>query len=93
MSLRRCQKEVTHREYLTWEVWLDEEWDKPSRSDNYLMQIAMEVERVLSKNPNKIQMKSKLLKFVAPVVPNLNPEARLAQSKAVWSAVTGKKPS
>jgi len=88
-----CQQEVTHREYLIWEAWVELEWGRPSRSDNYLMQIVVEVARVLSKNPNNIKMKDKLLKFVAPVAPNSNPEARLAQSKAMWSALAGKKPS
>ena len=93
MPLRRCMREHTHREYLTWIAWLDEQWGKPSRSDNYLMQIAVEVQRVLSKSPNSIQLKHKLLRFVEPVLTTMAPEAQVAASKAKWFAVTGKHPS
>ena len=40
MPLRRCIAETSHREYLTWMVWLNEEWNNPNRTDHYLMQIA-----------------------------------------------------
>ena len=33
-----------------------EEWNKPDRSDHYAMQIAMEVRRVLHKNPANVQL-------------------------------------
>ena len=93
MPLRKCRQEHTHREYLTWIAWLDEQWNKPSKTDSYLMQIAMEVDRVLSNNPNSIQMKHKLLKFVEPVLSTMSPEQKLVASKAKWFAVTGKHPS
>ncbi len=45
----------TNRQYNVWMEWLRQQWNNPSRSDNYLMQIAVEVKRVLSKTPNKIK--------------------------------------
>ena len=56
MPLRRCMEEHTHREYLTWMVWLKEERQTPKLTDYYLMQLAAEVRRVLSKKPNSIKM-------------------------------------
>lgn len=54
MPLRKCMKKTSHREYLVWMAWLDRQWDRPSRTDNYLMQVAYqvayEVRRIFSTN-------------------------------------------
>jgi hypothetical protein len=34
---------LTHRQFLTWEAWLAEERDAPSRADTYVMQLTAEV--------------------------------------------------
>ena len=34
---------LTHRQYLAWQRWLDEQWNEPSRSDYYAMQVAAAV--------------------------------------------------
>lgn len=54
---------MTHRQYRTWQAWLDEQWGRPSRSDVYAMQTACEVRRVLSDDPNKHQIKDMVLQF------------------------------
>ena len=36
---------LTHRQYLGWQAWLEIEWDRPSRSDWYAMQVAAETRR------------------------------------------------
>jgi len=36
-------EKTTHREYKIWERWLQNEWNRPSRTDNYLMQIAQRI--------------------------------------------------
>ena len=33
----------THRQLLTWLVWLRDQWNNPSRADYYLMRVALEV--------------------------------------------------
>ncbi len=63
MPLRKCVKSHYHRDYLLWMRYLDELWDQPSRTDNYLMQIALEVKRVLMKRPEKVKLSDFLLKF------------------------------
>lgn len=47
--MRECMQKTTRREYLAWLAWLDKEWEHPSRTDYYLMQIAAEVNGVLRK--------------------------------------------
>ena len=53
----------THREYLTRLAWIEEQWNFPSRSDQYLMQVAAEVRRVLSKKPDAVKLEHFKLKF------------------------------
>jgi hypothetical protein len=31
---------MTHRQHIVWQMWLREEWEKPNRSDHYIMQVA-----------------------------------------------------
>ena len=33
MPLRACMQAHTHREYLAWQAWLEEEWNTPTRTD------------------------------------------------------------
>jgi len=56
-------QETTHREFLAWIEWLDEEDNRPSRTDNYLMQIAAEVRRSFVKRPAAVKFTDFLLKF------------------------------
>ena len=39
----------TVRQYLAALEWLDEQWNRPDRRDHYLMQVALEVRRTISK--------------------------------------------
>lgn len=39
MPIGECMAKHTHRQFLTWMVWLKLQWNKPSRSDYYLMQL------------------------------------------------------
>lgn len=31
---------LTHRQYETWQAWLEQQWNEPSRTDHYLMSVA-----------------------------------------------------
>ena len=71
--------------------WLDAEWEKPSRSDNYLMQIAMEVARVLSNKPKLYNLKNYRLtwKKDKPKQPKLSKKEAARISKARWFGMVG----
>lgn len=30
---------MTHRQFLAWDYWVQEQWNKPSRADHYMMQM------------------------------------------------------
>lgn len=61
-----------------------EELDTPNRSDYYLMQIAQEVKRVLSKKPGKVKLKDFLILFNKPKKKPLTLEEKTAESKSFW---------
>ena len=82
-TLEELTKGMSHREYLTRMAWLEENLNDPERSDFYLMQIAQEVRRVLSKKPNKIKLKDFRIKFT-PKVENVT--SAMQKSKQVWMA-------
>lgn len=63
MPLEECIRKHTYRQMLTWMAYLGEEWNQPDRSDHYLMQIAMEVRRVLHKNPSSVKLDDMKIPF------------------------------
>lgn len=66
MTLTECLEKHTHRQYLAWMDWLDEEWNRPSRSDFYLMQITQFVSAIInafSKHPKNSRLKDYRIEF------------------------------
>lgn len=80
---------MTHREYLTRLAWLERDMSEPSRTDHYLMQIAQEIRRVLSKRPNAIKMEHFKIQFKREKP--MTPEERMASSKRSWFGLLGMK--
>jgi hypothetical protein len=70
-------------------AWLDEQMNVPSLTDQYLMQIAAEVRRVLSKKPKKIKVEHFLLKFVKRGDRMRAKERRIKESDMIWLAAMG----
>lgn len=70
---------TTYRQYKLWHAYLEDEWNQPSRTDYYLMRIALEVARKLATHPERIQLKDFKLDFTTvpepppPVEPDLEP--------------------
>jgi hypothetical protein len=82
---------MTNRQFTAWSYWLAESWNNPTRTDNYLMQIACEVRRVLSKRPKSVQMQHFKLKFGTTQKPKaVDPKVATMASKARWLAIVGK---
>lgn len=85
-------KEHTHRQYLAWMAWLEMQWDRPSRTDWYLMQIAAEVYKKFRKNPAQILVETFKLRFKssnkAPVKTKAQKEMDAAAAKARWFGMT-----
>lgn len=83
---------MSYREYRTRLAWKRIEFETPSRSDYYLMQIAQEVRRVLHKNPAKVMLDHFLLKFKknsASSKSDIDKSKMISESKARWFAAVG----
>ena len=66
MSLTECQEKHTHRQYLAWLEFLEEEWNRPTKLEHYLMQIALQVASVLnafSKKPKQLKLSQFKIEF------------------------------
>lgn len=82
---------LTHRQYLAWQAWFDAEWDRPNRTDNYLMSIACEVRRSQSKRPARHKLEHMRLKFRRKHEQTGPPsQAQIDAAKAVWMARVGR---
>lgn len=54
---------MTHRQYLGWLSWLEDEWNNPSRADHYAMQAAAETRRQFRKNPAQVKLEDLKIPF------------------------------
>lgn len=54
---------LTHRQFVLWNLWLDEQLNIPTRDNYYQMQVACETRRMFSKNPQGIKIDHFKLKF------------------------------
>lgn len=70
---------ITHREFLGWLDYLDWERDFHSKTDYYFAQLAAEIHRSVVKQPLKIKIKDKLIKF--------EKEVKDSPSKTIWLSV------
>jgi len=80
---------MTSTEFMKWVRYL--EWrdvEEFRREDYYLAQIAVAVERGHVKNPSKIQIKDKLLKFTTSPTPSPARQSQVRESKTFWRTLT-----
>lgn len=88
---------MTQRHFEVWEAWLDREWNKPNRSDHYLMRVMHEVKYQGVKEKPSVSLKERYgIKFEFSYGPppversqdEVNTEAaRMAES--VWCGYLG----
>lgn len=93
---------VTHRQHLAQEAWLLLDLNEPSRSDVYLMQLALKLDRLpymvwaafgaTSIPPAKMDDYRLQFERRAADKPKLTPEQEAARSKSAWLAATGAAP-
>lgn len=85
----------TYDEYLMWMEWLDEQWNNPGLTEQYLMQVAAEVRRVLAKDAKSIRLGHFKLKFTRKEAtkqdPKLVKENAVKQQLTTWVGFLGLK--
>ncbi len=84
MTVGQVMEGYTHRQFQGFVEYLRQGWNRPSRSDNYLMLLATRVQQVLAKDPKKVEMSGNRLKFDLDGKAELTPEQRARESKAAW---------
>lgn len=86
---------VTHRQHRAWLVWSADQWNNPSLTDHYLMQITMVLLRAHFKNTGGARLNGMRLKFTTPSNdhrPKVTREQAAAWSKMRWCAMLGVSP-
>lgn len=81
---------MTHRQFVAWREYERETMNQPARGDHYLMQVACEVRRVLSRHPSDHKLDHFRLKFVdkgAPAPEHVKNMTSMAQG--IWSKRVG----
>lgn len=83
-------KTWTHRQFQVALEWIEREWNEPSRTDHYLMQLAAEIRRSNVKNPQSVKMDHFKIKFErkAKALP-VNQGMTTKMTKARWKAAVG----
>lgn len=85
MPVDECQRRVRHREYLAWMAKFRDEWNEPSRSDYYLMQIAAAVIRMKKGGLDKLRIPFQFKDAAAKDGPKMTAETATEIAKARWS--------
>lgn len=88
-TLEQCIEEIPHRQYLAMHAWLTDQWNKPNRTDWYLMQVAQVVRNKESKSPIGLGMFKIPFEFTAPPDPKEVEKTLLEKAKAKWFGFTG----
>lgn len=88
MPLRECMETTTNRDYNLWMSYLEEQWNKPSRSDHYLMMVAYYIANVLAKKPKPFNPIKWFIEFTFSgkdkAKPTMSKEEATKHSKARW---------
>lgn len=93
-SLRWCKENISYTEFLTWQAWFRKDFNRPSRSDFYLMQIAYELRRAIAAfagNKGKLSLNDFKLTFKdkQKLTEQQQREADLQHEKMWLAVVTG----
>lgn len=55
---------MTHRQFCVWRAWLDEQWNRPSRSDYYAMRVAQRCHQAIARHPHQITVDDQRIQFL-----------------------------
>lgn len=86
---QECMKRVSHRDFKTWLIWEREQWNEPSRTDHYLMQIAQAVYASKSRSSTVLDKFKIPFKFLQRRMSPQSTTAATELSKSRWFGLTG----
>lgn len=88
MPVYRCKQEIPNRECQCWWEKFRQDWNKPSRSDHYLMLIAHRIQYLFSRSKTPASLEEQKIPFEIKKV-QANPKQASLWSKAFWFASLG----
>lgn len=79
---------VSHREYLLWQRWFSDQWNRPDRHDWYLMRVCQTLVKMLKGKKGQVpDLEFFKVKFEKPApktpVDETDPDY-IAQQKSLW---------
>jgi hypothetical protein len=79
---------MTHRQFLAWLEWEQEDLSTPGKIEYYLAQAACEVRRVLASKPDSVKVGDFVLKFIDTSKPLDGDDQKnaTAMTQAVWKS-------
>jgi hypothetical protein len=83
---------LTHRQHVMLCYWNNDEWNRPDRTDHYLMLLNTTVTRLFHKTPMSVRLEQSKLEFSTGGKSKPSKEEmdrRVAASKAAWGAAAG----
>ena len=89
MSFVECMKVHTNRQYRTYIKWSQNQWNKPSRTDHYIMDATSEL--MIANGHKKVNQKKLILPFTfeREDEPKKPSKDRIELSKSVWRSRLG----
>lgn len=96
-TIKELQEKWPYREYKLRLAWLDNEWNRPNRSDWFLMRIAQRIQQFAGfgsgKHANKVTLEDQQVTFESTSEKTKKTEKTIAQkdieskrAKAIWKA-------
>lgn len=82
---------LTHRQHLLNVMLTEEEFNRPSRTDYYIMSLTATVQRLLAKNPQSITLDQQQITFTKKTKESEEEERKrqIEFSKAIWIGAAG----
>lgn len=85
LPLSEVMQRVSYRESLLWDRYFDEQWEVPSPTDYYIMQLTAVVASIMNKNPSRIKVDD----FRIRLKKRGTVEDATKAAKLVWAARLG----
>ena len=83
---------LTHRQLRTWRFWEEDNWNRPDRTDHYIMLIALrleEIRKMFAKGGRKPSLQGQKIKFGQSNEPDVPESTRIKKSQSAWFGVLG----
>ena len=82
-DIRELMRAIPYQQFKAWMLYLDEQWDTPSRTDHYLMALRSDLSAIFG---TRGKLEDYLIKFTRRQEKKKLTKEAIAWSKACWKA-------